>query len=270
MLQTCPSVSARGNGGGSGKAGLCGRACRNGGSAAGRQGGCLAVPMDFSDVRASLFTVCIAVIPYKPVNPKTRLSCLLDQPEREAFAALMLSDVVSAVRGAGLTTSILATGPCRLPGIEVIVDGRGLNDSLNGILSEYREEILIIMADLPLVLPGTVGRLLSADGDIVLAPGRGGGTNAIYVRTPGQFHVDYYGASFLKHLRIVKECGLAPGVFDSFRLHTDIDEKEDLVELLIHGQGESRRYLERLGFSLRIEKGRVSVEREGHEPDRPR
>jgi 2-phospho-L-lactate guanylyltransferase len=56
-------------------------------------------------------------------------------------------------------------------------------------------------------------------------------------------------------------------VIDSFRLHTDIDEKEDLVELLIHGTGKSRAYLEQLGFVLSVEKGRVGVERKGKEAE---
>ena len=50
-------------------------------------------------------------------------------------------------------------------------------------------------------------------------------------------------------------------MIDSFRLHTDIDEKEDLVELLVHGRGKSRAYLEDLGFVVTVEKGRVGVER---------
>jgi 2-phospho-L-lactate guanylyltransferase len=57
-------------------------------------------------------------------------------------------------------------------------------------------------------------------------------------------------------------------VVDSFRLHTDVDEKEDLVEVLIHGQGEARRCLESLGFTLSIEGGRVGVERGAHKKTR--
>jgi 3-hydroxyacyl-CoA dehydrogenase len=41
-----------------------------------------------------------ALIPFKPKNPKTRLSCVLDEQEREAFAHAMLLDVVDAVRDA--------------------------------------------------------------------------------------------------------------------------------------------------------------------------
>jgi 2-phospho-L-lactate guanylyltransferase len=67
--------------------------------------------------------------------------------------------------------------------------------------------------------------------------------------------------SFLKHVKIAGDAGLSYDVVDSFRLHTDIDEKEDLVELLIHGTGRSRAYLEELGFVLSAEKGRVGVAR---------
>ena len=67
--------------------------------------------------------------------------------------------------------------------------------------------------------------------------------------------------SFSKHLRIAQEAGLSCEVIDSFLLHTDIDEKDDLVELLTHGTGKSREYLERLGFALSGENGRVGVER---------
>jgi 2-phospho-L-lactate guanylyltransferase len=50
-------------------------------------------------------------------------------------------------------------------------------------------------------------------------------------------------------------------VIDSFRLHTDIDEKEDLAELLIHGTGKSRAFLLERGFAISTDEGRVSVER---------
>ncbi|MDD1696497.1 MAG: 2-phospho-L-lactate guanylyltransferase, partial [Methanoregula sp.] len=77
------------------------------------------------------------------------------------------------------------------------------------------------------------------------------------------YHVEYYGTSFLKHVKIAEDSGLSCEVIDSYRLHTDIDEKEDLAELLIHGTGKSRAYLEDLGFVLSVEKGRVGIGRKG-------
>jgi 2-phospho-L-lactate guanylyltransferase len=96
---------------------------------------------------------------------------------------------------------------------------------------------------------------------MAIVPGRGGGTNVIFLKEPARLHVDYYGTSFNKHMKIAGDVGLSCEMIDSFRLHTDIDEKEDLVELLIHGDGTSRKYLEDLGFELSVEKGRVRVTR---------
>jgi 2-phospho-L-lactate guanylyltransferase len=96
---------------------------------------------------------------------------------------------------------------------------------------------------------------------MAMVPGRGGGTNAIFLKDPSRFHTDFYGASFLKHLEIAAEANLSCEIIDSFRLHDDIDEVEDLVEVLLLGGAASRRFLERLGFVLSIENGRVGVKR---------
>ncbi|MBP7120059.1 MAG: 2-phospho-L-lactate guanylyltransferase [Methanolinea sp.] len=202
-----------------------------------------------------------ALIPFKPANPKTRLSCVLDLDERIQFARLMLADVIDAVKGAGCTPRIISTDEYTCPIAAVDVIPGGLNETLNALLAKTDEKILIIMTDVPLATVEAVKRMIKTRKKIAIAPGRGGGTNAIYISKGSTFRVDYYGASFLKHARIAKERGLSCEVVDSFSLSTDIDEKEDLVELLIHGHGRSREYLENLGFSLSIEKGRVGVTR---------
>jgi len=202
-----------------------------------------------------------AVIPFKPKNPKTRLSCVLDLDEREKFAQLMLCDVVVAARESGCEPFILATEPFPFGDTPVVQDVRGLNEALNDLLARTPGPLLILMADLPLTTPDALRRVLSTTADMAVVPGRGGGTNAIFLCRADRFRVSYYGASFRKHLKIAKEAGLSCEVVDSFRIHTDVDEKEDLVELLIHGEGLSRAYLEELGFSITIEKGRVGVER---------
>jgi 2-phospho-L-lactate guanylyltransferase len=204
-----------------------------------------------------------AVIPYKPRNPKTRLSCVLDLAEREKFAEMMLCDVVIATSEAGCEPFILATEPFSFGGIRVEEDPRGLNESLNEILVATPGPLLIIMADVPLASPEAIRRVLDSTSDVALVPGRGGGTNAIYLKAGNRFRVNYYGTSFQKHRQFAEDAGLSCDVIDSFLIHTDVDEKEDLVELLIHGTGMSSGYLRELGFMLSVEKGRVGVERKG-------
>jgi 2-phospho-L-lactate guanylyltransferase len=202
-----------------------------------------------------------AVIPYKPRNPKTRLSCVLDLPEREKFAEMMLCDVVVAASEAGCEPFILATEPFSFGGIRVEEDPRGLNESLNDLLAATPGPILIIMADVPLASPDAIRRMLASMADVAIVPGRGGGTNALYLKAGNRFRVNYYGTSFQKHRNFAEESGLSCDVIDSFLIHTDVDEKEDLVELLIHGNGMSSGYLRELKFVLSVDKGRVGVER---------
>jgi 2-phospho-L-lactate/phosphoenolpyruvate guanylyltransferase len=204
-----------------------------------------------------------ALIPFKLVNPKTRLSCVLSQEEREAFARAMLDDVIFAIKDANCSPVVVGTELFDSEYIQIAVSDADLNQTLNSLLPQSIGAILIIMADLPLANADAIRRVIATKNDIALVPGRGGGTNVIYIKEPQRFHVDYYGMSFLKHVKIAQDAGLSCEVIDSFRLHTDIDEKEDLVELLIHGTGKSRAFLEELGFTPSVEKGRVSVERKG-------
>jgi 2-phospho-L-lactate guanylyltransferase len=202
-----------------------------------------------------------AFIPYKPVNPKTRLSCVLCQEERESFARAMLEDVISAVKEVNCSPVVISTELIDSEDVQITVKDADLNQTLNSLMPEASGKILIIMADLPLADAASLKRVLATEKDMAIVPGRGGGTNVIYLKEPQRFHFDYYGTSFLKHVKIAGDAGLSSEVIDSFRIHTDIDEKEDLVELLIHGTGKSRAYLEELGFVLSVEKGRVGVER---------
>ncbi len=202
-----------------------------------------------------------ALIPYKPANPKTRLSCMFSQDERETFARAMLDDVVDAVKDANCRPVIVATDLFDSELVQVTIADADLNQSLNTILPQADGPTLILMADLPLATGEAIRRVIKTESDMAIVPGRGGGTNAIFIKEPARFHVDYYGMSFIKHMKIAEEAGLSCEIIDSFRLHTDIDEKDDLAELLIHGSGKSRKYPEELGCVLAVEKGRVGVER---------
>lgn len=196
-------------------------------------------------------------VPFAADEPKTRLSNVLEPDERAEFARVMLRDVCSSIDATGASPTILSTG--RLDSEwPVVVDDRPLTAAVNDRLDP---PVAVVMADLPLATPGALSRLFETDGEVVLAPGLGGGTNALVARN-ADFHTDYHGASVTDHRRIASELGVEAATVDSFRLAVDIDEPDDLAELLLHGTGESVEWLRSAGFELSVPDGRVTVRRE--------
>jgi 2-phospho-L-lactate guanylyltransferase len=202
------------------------------------------------------------VIPFKNQGAKSRLTCVLTPKERQLLSFAMLRDVLDAVLGFGWATILSRPG---LDASEVGYDVEiqeselDLNDALNAVISDeasqgWPSDILIVMADLALLTQKDVVGILSCQGDVVLCPGRGGGTNMILIRAP-EFRTCYQGLSFPKHLDYARQAGLDASVFESFRAGSDIDCPEDLAEVLLHGRGETRALLEGWGFSV-SEKGR--------------
>ncbi|EMA28800.1 2-phospho-L-lactate guanylyltransferase [Haloarcula japonica] len=204
------------------------------------------------------------VVPVSGSDPKTRLASVLSPDERRDFTEAMLADVVDAVTAAGHEPEVISTAPvdCAVP---VTVDDRGLdplvNDLLASTVTSGEGEFAVVMADLPLITPKSIERLLAPDADIVLAPGLGGGTNAFVCRHP-EFMVDYHGASIRDHRRIARDVGAGVAEIDSRRLATDIDEPADLAEVLLHSDGAAADWLTDAGFSLSLTDGRVTVSRE--------
>ncbi|MFW6384455.1 MAG: 2-phospho-L-lactate guanylyltransferase [Halodesulfurarchaeum sp.] len=201
-----------------------------------------------------------AVIPFDVKTPKRRLSPVLDPPERTDFARAMLQDVLDAMAPTTLEPTVLATGPIEEAlDAETRVDDRPL-DAVIGAAIEADTPVAVVMADLPLVTAASLERLVATEGDVAFAPGRGGGTNAMVVRDP-LFSVDYHGVSIRDHRAIAHERDLVVGEVDSYRLGTDIDAPEDLLEVLLHGTGESAAYLRKLGFRVETRSGRGAVRR---------
>jgi 2-phospho-L-lactate guanylyltransferase len=210
------------------------------------------------------------IVPFKLQGAKSRLASVLSPEERKSLALAMFYDVLKAtsVAGNGTALTVLARPGSRecLPGhLSVRESERGLNDALNELIVYWAdrgwpEDLLIVMADLALLTERDVSGMVHVAGDVVFSPGRGGGTNMILVRSP-MFRTCYQGLSFPRHLDVAREFGLQAEIYESFRAGCDIDEPSDLPEILIHGRGESRAFLENLGFSL-SEKGRSGLLRE--------
>jgi 2-phospho-L-lactate guanylyltransferase len=218
------------------------------------------------------------VVPFDATDPKTRLAPLLDAPERRAFARCMLRDVLDAVVGlsradAVAGVDVISTAPLDPalerdgsdsdPSVTVRVDDRSLDRVVDDAIAETTvegESLVVVMADLALATPDALVRLVQSDGDVVLVPGRGLGTNALVVRTPA-FRTDFHGASYLDHRRAAADVGTV-GTVDSFRLATDVDEPADLVEAFVHGGERTREWLtSRFELAVSEAEGRVSLAR---------
>ena len=235
------------------------------------------------------------VVPFAATEPKTRLADVLTPAERSAFARAMLADVLTAVVEAGHQPTVVATAPLEVDRLDlapdvraalsVTVDDRPLTEAVNARLpggdggegsdggdddrDAAGEPVAVVMADLALTTADALESLFAAPADVAIAPGRGGGTNALVVDHP-EFRVDYHGASYLDHCEIAREAGATLETIDSFRLGTDVDEPADLVEVLIHGRETDRAptRLREFGFELDRTDGRVTVRRlEGPAPE---
>ncbi|MCO8243142.1 MULTISPECIES: 2-phospho-L-lactate guanylyltransferase [unclassified Haladaptatus] len=204
------------------------------------------------------------VVPFAAGEPKTRLAGTLSADERREFALVMLEDVLGTIRATGRSPRVLTTREIDIDA-PLTIDTRPLTPAVNAVLAESveskeRDSTAIVMADLALATPDALERLFSADGDVVLAPGRGGGTNALVARHP-DFRVDYHGTSYLDHVEIAAAANASVTELDSHRLATDVDEPDDLAEVLLHGDGSAGDWLEDAGFSLSVTSGRVTVTR---------
>jgi 2-phospho-L-lactate guanylyltransferase len=200
------------------------------------------------------------LVPFAADDPKTRLSDVLDADERAAFARTMLEDVLDAIRDTGQSPELLATAPLDVD-VPVTVDERPLTPAVDAALAATDGPVAVVMADLALATSAALERLFDSEGDVVLAPGRGGGTNALVARHP-EFRVDYHGVSFRDHREAAAAVGAETAVVDSHRLATDVDERADLAEVLLHGEGEASDWLREHGFELATDGGRVAVVRE--------
>jgi 2-phospho-L-lactate guanylyltransferase len=197
------------------------------------------------------------LVPFAAREPKTRLADTLSAAERDGFSRAMLLDVCDAISDVGGDPTVLSTAGIDCP-YPVVVDDRPLTEAVNARLDP---PTAVVMADLALATPEAIGRLFETTADVAIAPGLGGGTNALAVRNP-DFHVDYHGTSVEDHRRIAADIGAATATVDSFRLAVDIDQRRDLAEVLLHGEGRARQWLETAGFELDAGHGRTLVRRD--------
>lgn len=218
-----------------------------------------------------------AIIPVsKFADAKTRLSPKLSIIEREYLLKAMLKDVIGVLDGLVENIVIISSDDDVLTfvnelGVETLKE-KGVTD-LNGALTQaieysfkFCDNVLIVPSDVPLIKKDHVMGILnrSEEFDVVIAPAKGGGTNALLCPT-SDFSVKFGDYSFFEHIEEAKINGLSYSIYDSFYLSLDVNTAEDLGEIMLHGRGtEARNYLKKVQLKVRSNHGseRLDVNRE--------
>ena len=135
-----------------------------------------------------------------------------------------------------------------------------LNGALTQALEWYQsqgDQVIIVPSDIPLLSEGLVKGLLTMaeEYQVVIAPSKGGGTNAL-ICPPSGFKMSFGDCSFFKHLEQARKAGLTHEIFDSFYLSLDVNTSEDLGEIMLHGVGtHTQKFLESLGLEVYSHRG---------------
>ncbi|MBI4814053.1 MAG: 2-phospho-L-lactate guanylyltransferase [Methanobacterium sp.] len=221
-------------------------------------------------------TNTFAIIPVSRFSEaKTRLSPTLTPLERENLLKAMLMDVIGAIKGSVDQVVVISSDKDVLNFVKDLdvtcLSEKGKTD-LNGALtqavewcSQHASQVLIVPSDVPLIHPDQVQEMveLSVKWPLVIAPAKGGGTNALLCPTH-DIKMKFGDWSFFEHLKEAENAGMPWYIYDSFYLSLDVNTAEDLGEIMIHGFGtQTRKFLKSIGLEVRSNHGteRLMVER---------
>ncbi len=194
-----------------------------------------------------------AIIPVKRLSEaKSSLSAVLAPEQRRRLVLSMLADVLGAVHQAPSIANTIVVSPdervlsfARLHGAEGVAEpSLGLNEALKlairHAISKGVDSVLILPADLPLLKSVDVENLIaaaSAPKDVMIAPSKAKGTNALFLRPPDFINLRFGGESFPLHVKEASQAGVRPRVYRSTTVALDIDGPEDLLSVETLGLG---------------------------------
>ncbi len=174
---------------------------------------------------------------------KSRLASALEPGRRrglaEMTAARALDAAVALAPTLAVCGSVEAADFARLRGAALLVEPSpsGQNPAamlgLDEVSRRGAESALILSSDLPLVDTAAIRRLLAhtdVPGSLVVAASAEGrrGTNALYLRPPGDFSLHFGDASLPKFAEEARVRGRRFIVHDDPSLALDLDEPSDL------------------------------------------
>ena len=188
-----------------------------------------------------------AVVPVKERDQaKERLALLLPPDMRQALAAAMLEDVLSALAAAsvlaGLAVVTVDQQARRLAlryGARVLEEGArdghtgAVTAAARLLAAEGRAGMLTLPGDVPLATADEIDRIVAAHlpaPSFTIVPSHDeGGSNAILMSPPDAVPLRFGADSFFPHLRAAEAKGISPTVLHLPGIALDIDNPEDLA-----------------------------------------
>ncbi|MBS7626476.1 2-phospho-L-lactate guanylyltransferase [Candidatus Bathyarchaeota archaeon] len=215
-----------------------------------------------------------AIIPVKKLdNAKSRLSSLLTNSERKQFCLKMLEDILRTVKFTkGIKQTVVVSNDPEVFQLTKNLEATyleykkaGLNEAvseaINWCINRGATSVLILPADIPLVTPKDLNRILTLGEktSIVISPSKGEkGTNALLLTPPNVCPTFYGPRSFQRHLEEATKRGIRFRSFGSPRIALDIDTVKDLKDFISANAKETSacKFLYKIGIHNRLAHGR--------------
>ncbi len=210
-----------------------------------------------------------AIIPVSRfAHAKTRLSPTLTALERENLLKSMLMDVIGVLKEKISNVVVISSDEevlNHVKGMGVISLIEEGETDLNGALmqaveycSEFSDQVLVVPSDVPLMKSEHVDNIIKMGEkyDLVIAPAKGGGTNALLCPVKGM-EMKFGECSFFEHIKKAEEKNWPYAIYDSFYMSLDVNTAEDLGEIMLHGiDTETRKFLKSSGLEVRANHGK--------------
>ncbi|MEM0358937.1 MAG: 2-phospho-L-lactate guanylyltransferase [Hadesarchaea archaeon] len=191
------------------------------------------------------------LLPVKHLSKaKSSFEKVLSPEERKELVLCMLSDMLAVLSGVEMRKVVVSPDEevlrfasergaegLKEPGLELNL---ALSLAVEKAVREGMEEVLILPADLPFLrvkdVEGIRG-MASSQREVVIAPSKTRGTNALFLRPPNVIPLRFGGESFPLHVRESLRVGITPKIYQSDTVATDVDEVEDLLKAGTLGLG---------------------------------
>ncbi len=193
------------------------------------------------------------IIPVKHLNKaKSSLTTALALAQRRELVLCMLADVLNAVRNSSSIADTVIVSPDEEvldfarsndvigifePGIEL---NKALKLAIEHAITRGASSTLVLPSDIPLLKAVDVENIIamaSLPQDVVIAPSKDNGTNALFLRPPGVMGLRFGGESFPTHLAEARRVGVRPRVYRSINVATDVDDTADMLSIEVNGLG---------------------------------